>query len=193
MTSTLLDLRSALVVATLLAVPLPTACLSPQVAQAREAEEVRAAGADQERAWAKLEQQKAAVRWNDHEEHTWSFPGAGEITVRDWALEGGLDWEYVRVDFTYRNTTHLPMEHVDIVLRVLTADGQPVTASRVTLRHPLGMPLRPGNYFSDRITVPTRGAHRSPQGWHWDIEAIGYPEKEDAPIESFRTPKPGTR
>ena len=127
--------------------------------------------------WSDLNRQKGELAWQYDEPVSFSFPDAGKVTVRSWFLEGGPGWEYVRARFTYRNTTDTPMERVNVMLMVLDRNGETVAASRVRLTHPWGLPLMPGTFFMDEIRVPTSGAHRDTEGWHWTLECRGLPDE----------------
>ena len=156
----------------LMLIPFSTACLGPMPADpAAEWAEQR------QREWNELNRLKGELRWR-YDEPVRFETEAGRITVRDWWLEGGPGWEYVRARFTYENTTQVSMETVTVQLSVLTADGDTVVASKLELRHPWGLPLHPGTMFSDQLTVPTDGAHLRPEGWHWTVQLRGRVETD---------------
>jgi hypothetical protein len=152
-------------------------------------------GAEQQRAWDELNELKAELAWEHDDPLVWSAPGHGEVLVRRWYLEGGVDWEYVRAKFTYRNTTGQPLDHVKVILSVLDPHGRVVCASRVRLVHPWGVPLGRDTLFSDEISTPTLGAHLR-RGWQWrlDVEAVPWePAWPRAVVAGDAAPGPGRR
>jgi hypothetical protein len=144
------------------------ACVAPED---RERSPVQVLGEQKQRAWDELNAQKAQV------EATREVPllfatADGELTVRDWHLEGGPGWEYVRARFTYTNTTDVPMAEVLVELRVLDGLGAVRGAGRIRLVHPFGWPLRPGTEFGEELRALTNGAHLEP-GWRWTMSCTG--------------------
>jgi hypothetical protein len=136
-------------------------------------------GAREQRAWDELNEQKAEVEATRQDPVVISLPD-GEITVREWHLEGGPDWEYVRTKFTYENTTDTPMAEVQVELRVLDASGVVRGASHMHLVHPLGWALRPGTSFGEELRATTNGAHRE-SGWYWTMTCVGEREGRTPP------------
>ena len=121
-----------------------TGCQSVDDERARDQAEGHDWGEQRQQEWDELNKLKNEIRWDYDKPVTFSFPGHGDITVRAWTLEGGPGWAYVRAEFTYRNTTKIPMERVKVILSVLDHKGDPVLASRVNLTHPWGLALAPG-------------------------------------------------
>lgn len=98
----------------------------------------------------------------------WSFPGAGDVTVREISLDGYPGNTYVRCRFLYQNTTGKPVNRSWVSLDVLDAEGQMVSSQVSVLIIPVPMPIAAGSYFADELRTQTRGAHLRP-GWSWRI------------------------
>ena len=145
---------------------------------------------ERQREWRQLKQMKSDLRWGFEDPVDFSFPGQGEVRVRDWWLEGGPGWEYVRAKFTYFNSTNVAMERVEVRLTVLDPDGNTVVATKLKLVHPWGAALAPGTMFSDEIKVPTEGAHLNLAGWHWTIGCRAVPQELPAELRVRRVAEP---
>jgi predicted small lipoprotein YifL len=133
--------------------------------------------AAQIREWVVLNEQKAALAGSAHDSRVFDVPGHGAVHVREWRLEGGPGWEYVRARFTYQNTTGKALDEARVVLIVENHDGSRASAAQIRLRHPLGRKLVPGMMFADEVRAETGGLHRDSRGWKWTIaiEAVESP------------------
>lgn len=147
-----------------------------------------------EQAWQELDAAKAAAALEaSGEPRVAHFPGHGEITVRDWALEGFPGHTWVRARFTYENTTGRPIDYVTVWLTVMDADGRPVARQSTDLFMPTGLALAAGSLFADELRAQTRDVHRDPQGWKWALgcEAVfmdGAPADTAYPGEPWVSP-----
>ncbi len=158
-------------IALLTLVGLAGACQSHGWADGPESRaELMRFGEQRQHEWDQLKQLKAELRWDHDDPIVFDFGDRGELTVRRWALEGGPGWESVRARVMFRNTTGEPIDRVKVVLAVLDAEGNPVSAGRLRMQHPWGLPLGPWMMYTDEVEVPLAGAHRRPEGWHWKVE-----------------------
>jgi len=130
------------------------------------------------RDWVELHERKAEVADLAFDPRVFEVPGHGVVQVREWHLEGGPGWEYIRARFTYQNTTGKPIDEARITLIVENGDGSRATAGRLRLTHPLGRKLAPGMMFVDEIKTDTLGVHNDSAGWRWtvDVEAVENPD-----------------
>ncbi len=150
----------------------------------------------QERAWQDLQEAKITATAEKGDPRVVVFPGHGEITVRDWSLEGYPDKTYVRARFTYENTTGREVEWVRVWLTVMNADGDKVARKTAELFMPMGLPFRPGTLFGDELRTRTQDVHRDRRGWQWALgcEAVftdGEPAVTDYPAEAWSAPISG--
>ncbi len=95
----------------------------------------------------------------------------GSMIIWKWSLDGGPGWEYIKMRFTYRNTTDRTFDYVRVWLEVRDADGRLVDSHEKMLSHPLGISFTPGNTFTDTFRVLLRGAHRKSKSWYWKVGA----------------------
>ena len=95
----------------------------------------------------------------------------GSMVIWKWSMGGGPGWEYIKMRFTYRNTTDRTFDYVKVWLEVRDADGKLVDAHEKMLSHPLGISFTPGNTYTDTFRVPLRGAHRNSSSWSWEVGA----------------------
>ncbi|MHC4078252.1 MAG: hypothetical protein ACYST0_07395 [Planctomycetota bacterium] len=95
----------------------------------------------------------------------------GSMVIWRWSLDGGPGWEYIKMRFTYRNTTDRTFDYVRVWLEVRDADGKLVDAHEKMLSHPLGISFTPGNTYTDTFRVLLRGAHRKSDSWSWKVGA----------------------
>jgi hypothetical protein len=95
----------------------------------------------------------------------------GSMIIWKWSLDGGPGWEYIKMLFTYRNTSKRTFDYVRVWLEVRDADGKLVDVHEKMLSHPLGVSFTPGNTYTDTFRVPLRGVHRKSASWHWEIGA----------------------
>lgn len=148
-----------------------------------------------EQAWSDLDAAKeAAAREAAGEPRVVHFPGHGEITVREWALEGYPGNTWVRARFTYENTTGRAIDYVSVWLTVMDSEGVPVARQSTDLFMPTGLGMNPGTLFADELRTQTRDVHRKPDGWKWSLgcEAVfldGEPADAPYPAEPWVTPK----
>ena len=98
----------------------------------------------QEQAWQDLEEAKSTAAAAKGEPRAVVFPGHGEITVRDWNLEGYPDNTYVRARFTYENTTGRQVDWVRVWLTVMDAEGNLVARQIAELFMPWTCPSTQG-------------------------------------------------
>lgn len=123
--------------------------------------------------WAVLHRQKDDAAAYAYDPRVFDVPGHGAVQVREWHLEGGPGWEFVRARFTYQNTTGEPIDEARVTLVIENGDGSRSAAGTVRLKHPLGRKLEPGMMFVDEIKVATFGLHNDPSGWRWHIAIDG--------------------
>ncbi len=147
----------------------------------------------QEQAWQDLDAAKETVAGSKGEPRVVHFPGHGEITVRDWYLEGFPENAYVRAKFTYENTTGRELDYVTVWLTVMDVDGNPVARQWTDLFMPMALAFPAGSMFADELRTQTRDVHRDPRGWHWALgcEAVfkdGQPAEVIYPGEAFVAP-----
>lgn len=95
----------------------------------------------------------------------------GSMVIWRWSLDGGPGWEYINMDFTWRNTTKRTFDYVRVWLEVRDGKGKLVDAHEKLLVHPLGISFSPGNTYSDSFKVLLRGVHRTDASWHWKVGA----------------------
>ena len=150
----------------------------------------------QEQAWQDLEEAKSTAAAAKGEPRVVVFPGHGEITVRDWNLEGYPDNTYVRARFTYENTTGRQVEWVWVWLTVMDAEGNLVARQIAELFMPLDLPFNPGTLFADELRTRTHDVHRDRRGWQWALgcEAVftdGEPADPGYPGEAISPPPVG--
>jgi hypothetical protein len=133
-------------------------------------EPMPASVAARERAWQELDRVKAELWERNFEPVEFDLAGEGHVRVRQWFLEGGPGWEYVRARFTWQNTTGRPIDEAIVTLVVRNHDGTRQTAGKVRLVHPWGLTLNPGTFFAQEVRTQTHGIHWDPQGWTWEIQ-----------------------
>ena len=96
------------------------------------------------------------------------FPGNGEVTVLDAALDGYPGNTYVRARWSYQNTTGRPVLRALVSLDILDADGKLVASKVSVCIFPTPRLMYDGTYFSDELRTQTHGVHEQP-GWSWRI------------------------
>lgn len=128
--------------------------------------------------WVVLQRRKAEVSGYAFDPRVFETPGQGAVQVREWHLEGGPGWEFVRAKFTYQNTTEEWVDEARITLVIENGDGSRSAAGSVRLTHPLGRKLHPGMLFNDEVRVETFGLHNDASGWRWRIaiEGVRHPD-----------------
>lgn len=140
------------------------ACSAPRLRSARVSfEEVLLDR--QARHYRELRRQQREISWANPGPRIEHFPGYGSIMIDKWYLEGFPGEEYVRVRFTYENSTDQEFRRVRVWVNVHDDEGMAVSSEWLDLILLFGWP---GNTYTDEIRVPTRGIHMKP-GWHWRI------------------------
>ena len=115
--------------------------------------------------------EQARVNWRNDRPRVYDSHD-GTVIVRDWALLGQPDQDYLRVLFTYDNRTIHTFDRARVWVKVHEPNGV-VAASRW---EDLTMPwydFAPGNTYTMAIRVPTDGAHWH-EGWYWTVGSTAH-------------------
>ena len=117
--------------------------------------------ADFERARAELESRTPLPQ-------EWDFGSNGTLLVRKVDLAGRPGKEFLKVRFTYVNTTGRRVKTARVTLTM----RDPVTETEWTQEMDLTLPYKftftRGSSYSTWFEIPTYGAHRHP-GWEWSL------------------------
>ncbi|MCA8958393.1 MAG: hypothetical protein KDC87_20110 [Planctomycetes bacterium] len=120
------------------------------------------------RDWQHLNSAKAEMALHRQDPQMQEFKGCGTMFVWSHSLEGGPGWEYLRISYTYKNTSEQKHDWIRVWCEVLDPAGRIVNRGEDLLIEPMGYAHAPGDVWSDVIKVPTRGAHLQ-KGWSWRI------------------------
>ena len=120
------------------------------------------------KAWEQLDGWKEAENRDSDEPQMQEFKGCGTMFVWQHALSGGPGWEYLRVAYSFKNTTETKHDWVRVWVEVLDPDGRVVNRTEELLIHPFGYAITPNDTWSNVLKVPTRGVHKR-KGWTWRV------------------------
>lgn len=96
------------------------------------------------------------------------FKGVGSMIVHSIALLGGPNNAYVKVRFTYVNTTEITQPVPRVELSLINDSNQLVRQSSMELSRPLGGRVTPDTAHTASIDVDVEDLYRSP-GWTWAL------------------------
>jgi hypothetical protein len=123
------------------------------------------------REFQRLEARKA-VYWRDgFREREFDFGKDGQVQVSRWELQGVPGETYVKVDFTWVNTSTDPIRHAFVTLYVLDEDGVVQGASQVRLYNPAGYDLYPENTVTSYLRAETGAVDLAKDRWSWGVMA----------------------
>ncbi|MCB9882829.1 MAG: hypothetical protein H6834_13660 [Planctomycetes bacterium] len=122
------------------------------------------------RQWEVLRRIQRRVDWENLGDRITVVPGVGTVQVRDWRLFGAPGKEYVRLFFTYENSTDRQIKQTRIWVKVRDGIGAVRASAWIDIYIPW-YEFAPGNTWTGELRVPTRGAHED-RGWSWEVGAI---------------------
>ena len=143
------------------------ACAPLQPERVRVAEAIDARHQRELRAF---EAEKARIERSDDDLRVFELGSDGVLVVQDVELIGWPSAAYLRVEYTYVNTSDSARKAPAVTLTVVdpaTGEDSWVTEEGVL---PLGLRLQPESTYSSWIEVPTHGLHQR-DGWTWELSA----------------------
>ena len=126
-----------------------------------------------DRAWVELRRVQRRVDWENFGDRVTDVRGVGRIIVRDWRLLGAPGKEYLRLFFTYENTTPQQLKEARVWASVRDAAGKIRSTEWLDLYIPW-YEFAPGNTWTGELRVATHGAHAL-EGWTWEVGAAADP------------------
>lgn len=169
-------MRSTLWIVVLVALSSLASCkVAPQINPSEAWERM---ARDNRRAWEQLREIQRQVDWENLGDRITEVPGVGKIIVRDWRLLGKPGSEYVRLFFTYENSTREHVEEARVWVNVRDADGEIRSSAWIDIYIPW-FEFSPGNTWTGELRVATKGAHLQ-KGWRWEVGAATSRDRFDA-------------
>lgn len=98
------------------------------------------------------------------------FQHDGTIIVEEAVLEGHPGREFLRVGFTYVNTTGHAIDEARLTLTMRDPETDLEWSEEMSLRLPLALHFTSDSSYTTRFEIPTRGIHLHPH-WEWKIRA----------------------
>ena len=144
-----------------------SACHHPEAARHRERIDAIAARHDAELEAFELEKAAFARRTPIPQER--DVPGMGKLVVRECRLLGWPGKVYLRVQFTYVNTTGATVDTPRVTLSVESPDGVDFSRSSIDLVVPFATELTKNSTYSSWLDVDTEGIHRL-DDWVWRLD-----------------------
>jgi len=100
---------------------------------------------------------------------------AGTVLLHELYLIGRPEKAFLRADFTYLNSTGVPLGSAKVSLVIRDPRSGVEVAEARELDLPVGFALQPGSCYSSWIEAPTHGLHAR-AGWEWRIDVVAVPE-----------------
>lgn len=112
------------------------------------------------------------------------FDGEGTLIVHRVELLGGPERAYVRVRFTYLNSTGRSVPIPTVHLRLHDRGGEIVQSASLELQRPLGSTFAHDNAYTGWIDADARGLFRS-RTWTWSMDLdVPSPPRLAPPLSS---------
>lgn len=124
---------------------------------------------EHERSWDALRRIQREVNWQNLGNRITEVPGVGRIIVRDWRLLGAPGREYVRLFFTYENSSTEHIGEARVWANVRDGNGRVRASAWINVFIPW-FEFAPGNTWTGELRVATNGAHFD-KGWRWEVGA----------------------
>ena len=97
------------------------------------------------------------------------FPGLGRLVVRECRPLGWPGKAFLRVQFSYVNTTGHTVGTPRVTLTVLDETGERWSRTSLDLVVPFATEMTSNSTYSSWLDVRTEGIHRE-EGWDWRLE-----------------------
>ena len=102
------------------------------------------------------------------------FGDDGTLLIWECSLGGRPGREYLRLQFTYVNSSDVTLESARVSLILRDPESGMEWTEVAELSIPYKFALTPNSSYTTSFEMPTRGLHRRP-GWEWEIEVEASP------------------
>ena len=102
------------------------------------------------------------------------FGEDGTILLWECTLGGRPGREYLRIHYTFLNTTDHTFEAALVTLTLRHAESGAEWSEVQKLSIPFVYAFTPNSSYTTSLEIPTQGIHRRP-GWQWELELDAIP------------------
>ena len=104
------------------------------------------------------------------------FGEDGTILLWECFLGGRPGREYLRIHYTFLNTTEHTFEAANVTLTLYHAESGAEWSEVQRLTIPYKYAFTPNSSYTTSLEIPTRGIHRRP-GWQWELGLEAVPAR----------------